>query len=126
MGEGGGGGGTVCPPPSPACFIPVCSLIPLLIPHPLSFCLCSSVYSYTCFLPTLPLNYFILLCFIHLLLTGGQCEHSQSSLHSCTSSLPRLIDIKLSLKQITEIFHSVELRFTGTFGSIFSFYWLFE
>lgn len=103
--------------PSPS-LIPLLSLISPLIPHFLSFCLCSSVYSYMCFPPTLPLNYSSLLCSIHLLLTGGQREHSQFSLHSCTSSLLRLINIKLSLKQISEIFQ-VSLWLTGTFGRVF-------
>lgn len=105
--------------PSPSLIL-LLSLISPLIPHFLSFRLCSSVYSYMCFPPTLPLNYSSLLCFIHLLLTGGQREHSQFSLHSCTSSLPRLIDIKLSLKQISEIFHQVYLWLTGTFRRVFS------
>lgn len=87
MGEGGGGEGTVCPPPHVSLTHPSShSSFPLL----LSLFLCVFLH---------------MLLHIHLLLTGGQCEHSQSSLHSCTSSLPRLIDIKLSLKQITEIFH---------------------
>lgn len=110
--------------PSPS-LIPLLSLISPLIPHFLSFCLCSSVYSYMCFPPTLPLNDSSLLCFIHLLLTGGRREHSQFSLHSCSSSLPRLIDIKT----VTEgFFWNISLSLFVINGNIqegfsFFFFW---